>query len=72
MLAKGSFSGTVYGQGAVLQEPFGKVHHPIVVLVGDIDFHRRKLWIMCTVHPFVAEVFRKLVYTVKTADNQSL
>ena len=35
---------------------FGEVHHPVVVLVGNVDFHTGELGVVGTVHAFVAEV----------------
>ena len=54
-----------------LEEGFGRFHHPVIVFVGDIKLHNRKLRIVRSVHPFVSKVFGKLINTIETADNQT-
>lgn len=49
---------------------FGEIHHPVVVLVRDIDFHTGKFRIVRSVHAFVAEVFGKFVHSFEASDNQ--
>jgi predicted permease len=48
---------------------FGKIHHPIIIFIGNINFHYRKLWIMCSVHSFISEVFCKLINTIVSTNN---
>jgi len=50
----------------------GEIHHPVVVLVGDINLHGGELWVVCPVHAFVTEVLGKLVHAFKTAYDEAL
>ncbi len=34
----------------------GEIHHPVVILVGDIDLHNRELRVMRSVHSFIPEI----------------
>ncbi len=58
--------------GDLFQHLFGKLHHPLVILVGNVNFHYRKLRVVRPVHPLVAEVSRKLVNTFKATYDQPL
>ena len=49
-----------------------EVHHPVIVLVGHIDFHTGELRVVGLVHTLVAEVLGKLIDSVVAADNQPL
>src|SRR5450759_4105797 len=51
---------------------FGKAHHPVIVLESYVYLHNRKFGIMGAVHSFVAEIFRKLIYAFKTANDEPL
>ena len=64
--------GAVYIHAYLLKHAFGEVHHPVVVLVGYVDFHTGKLRIVGTVHAFVAEVLGELVYTLESTYNEAL
>ena len=48
------------------------LHHPAVVLVGDIDLHAGKLRIVRSVHTLIAEVTAKLVNALKATHDQPL
>ena len=48
------------------------LHHPAVVLVGDIDLHTGKLWIVRPVHTLIAEVTAKLVDALEATHDQPL
>ena len=71
VFSENSFGCSIYCFGTMLQKSFGKVHHPVVILVCHIDFHCRKFRVVGSVHTFITEVFRKLIYTIKTTDYQS-
>ena len=49
-----------------------KLHHPDIVLVGDIYLHTGKLRIVGLVHTLVAEVLRELVNARESTHNQPL
>ena len=48
------------------------LHHPAVVLVGDIDLHAGKLRIVRSVHTLIAEVTTKLVNPLEATHDQPL
>ncbi len=47
-----------------------KIHHPFIILVGDVQLDLRKFRIMEATHAFVPEVFGKLVNPVKSTHNE--
>ncbi len=55
-----------------LQHVFGKVHHPVVVLVGHVYLHAGKLGVMGAIHTLVAEVLGELVHTLEAAYDKAL
>ena len=56
----------------VLQHLLGEVHHPVVVLIGDIDLHGGELGVVRAVHPLVAEVAAELVDALEATDDEAL
>ena len=66
------------GVGAVnrladpLKQLLDGLHHPMVVLVGDVELEDGELRIVRPVHALVAEVAGKFEDTVKAAHNQTL
>ena len=48
-----------------------KVHHPVVVLVCNVDLHTGELRVVGSVHTLVTEVLCKLVYTVVTSNDKA-
>ena len=48
-----------------------KIHHPVVVLVCNINLHTGKLRVMGSVHTLVTEVLCKLIHTVVTANDKT-
>ena len=64
-------SGTVQVQGDLFDHLLHEIHHPLVVLVGHIEFHLGELRIVETAHSLVAEVFGKFVYAIKSADDEA-
>ena len=56
-------------KGYLGQGLLGEVHHPAVVLVGNVDFHYREFWVVGAVHALVAEVFGKFIDAVESAYN---
>ena len=50
---------------------FGEVHHPVVVLVRNIDFHTSKLWVVSAVHTLVAEVLREFIHPFETTHDEA-
>jgi len=49
-----------------------ELHHPDVILVGDVYLHDCELGIVRAVHALVAEVLAELVYAVEPSDDQLL
>ena len=70
MSVDSQFSGAVYLGRNPFEELLGELHHPTVVLVGNIDLHAGEFRIVGTVHTLVAEVFTQFIYTVKTTYDQ--
>ena len=54
------------------EQVFGETHHPVVVLVLNIQLHTSKLRVVSAVHTLVAEVLAYFIYTFETTHNQSL
>src|SRR5450759_2902608 len=55
-----------------LDNLLGKTHHPVIILKSNVNLHNCKFGIMCTVHAFVTEIFRKFIYPFKTSNNKPL
>ena len=62
--------GAVHGHRDPFEQLLGELHHPAVVLVGDVDLHAGELGVVRAVHALVAEVLAQLVDTVESADDQ--
>src|SRR5690606_14143905 len=56
----------------LLDHLLDEVHHPEVVLVGNVQFHLGELRIVEARHSLVSEVLREFVHTCKTSDDKSL
>ena len=67
-----AFRTAVYSDTDTFQQFFGEVHHPVVILVLNIEFHAGKFRIVGLVHTLVTEVLADFIYTFKTTYNQSL
>ena len=62
----------MHGLRQLPKEVLGGLHHPVVVLVGDVQLHDGELGVVRPVHPFVAEVSAELVHPVEPAHDQPL
>ena len=62
--------GAVHGHRDAFEQLLGELHHPAVVLVGDVDLHAGELGVVRAVHALVAEVLAQLVDAVEPADDQ--
>ena len=51
---------------------FRKRHHPVVVLILNVEFHAGKLGVVRTVHAFVAEVLADFEHTFETTYDEAL
>ena len=71
MFAQLNFCSSVQCQCHTFTNLFRKIHHPFVVFVGYINFHYRKFRVVGAVHPFVSEIFGKLVNSFKSTHNQA-
>ena len=56
----------------LLEQLLGEGHHPVVVLVADIELHAGELGIVAAVHSLVAEVAANLIDALKSADDEPL
>ena len=63
---------TVYRHRALIHNLFHQVHHIFQVAVCHIRFHGGEFRAVVLVHTFVTENLAQLVYSVQSADNQSL
>ena len=54
------------------QQVLGKRHHPVIILVLDIELHTGKFGVMVAVHTLVTEVLSDFINALKTAHNQAL
>ena len=63
---------TKYAKADVLEQLLREAHHPVVVLVGDIDLHSGELGIVRTVHTLVAEVTAELIDSLEAAHDEAL
>ena len=64
--------GAVELEGYLFKHLLDEVHHPDVVLVGDVDLHAGELRVVGLVHAFVAEVLGEFVDAVVAADDEPL
>ena len=64
--------GTKYAEAYILEQLLREAHHPVVVLVGDIDLHGRELGVVRTVHALVAEVTAELIGSLEATHNEAL
>ena len=62
----------VHGQRDTLQQVLGKAHHPVIILVLDVELHAGELRVVAAVHTFVAEVTADLVHALKSAYDEAL
>ena len=56
----------------LLEHLLGECHHPVIVLVRDVDLHTGKLGIVGAVHTLVAEVLGELIHTLKATHDKAL
>ena len=63
---------TVYSHGHLFQHVLYEAHHPMVILVGHIDFHHGKFRVVGFIHTLVTEVFGKFIHPFKTTHNEAL
>ncbi len=47
-----------------------KVHHPFIILVGNIEFHLCKLRVVKPAHAFISEIFAEFIYPVISSYDQ--
>ena len=63
--------GTVHVDANLLEHLLGEVHHPVIVLVRDVNLHTGKLGVVGAVHTLVAEVLGELVYPLEAAHDEA-
>ena len=66
-----NFRCTVYIHTNLFNHIFCKLHHPVVVLIGYVDFHTGKFRIMCTVHTFITEVLANFIDSLESTYDQT-
>ena len=71
MSSESCFSSTIYCYSTMLKQTLCEIHHPVVIFISHIDFHRSKLWVMSSIHSLIAEVLRKLINPIKTSYNKA-
>ena len=62
-----NFGCSVDSDGNLLEQLLGERHHPVVVLVLDVQLHTCELGVVAAVHTFVAEVTSDLIHSLKSA-----
>ena len=58
--------------GNLLKHLLDEFHHPLVVLVGDVDFHAGEFRVVGLVHSFVEEVLGELIDSGEASDDEPL
>ena len=58
--------------GDALEHILGEGHHPVVVLVGHVDFHGGELGVVGAVHTLVAEVAAELIHSGEATHDEAL
>ena len=66
------FRTTIYRHANLFKELLSESHHPVVVLILNVEFHTSKFRIVCAVHTFVTEVLTNLKHALKSAYDQAL
>src|SRR5690625_1066174 len=64
--------GPMQGQNNILYHLFHELHHPVVILIGDIELHLCKFRIVKTGESFISEILSKFINSVKSPHDQSL
>ena len=49
-----------------------ELHHPVVILIGDVDLHSGEFRIVRAVHSFVTEVLGEFIHAFKTTYDEAL
>ena len=62
----------VHGDTDGLKEFLRERHHPVVVLILNVEFHTSELWVVVAVHSLVAEVLAYLIDTFEATHDESL
>ena len=65
------FCGSMQVHGDLLNHLFGKVHHPLVILIGHTNFHNGEFRVVRPVHSLIPEIFGKFVHAIISSYNQS-
>lgn len=55
----------------LLEHLLGEVHHPVIILIADVDLHAGELGIVGAVHSLVAEILRELINPLETAYDEA-
>ena len=66
------FRGAVYGECHLFDHLLGEVHHPEVILVGDVYLHHREFGVVGAVHSLVAEILGEFIDTVEAPHDEPL
>ena len=61
-----------HAKADILKQLLREAHHPVVVLVGDIDLHGRELGVVRTIHALVAEVTAELIDSLEATHDEAL
>src|SRR5690242_11928618 len=51
---------------------FHQVHHPLIILIGNIQFNLGELRIMKPAHAFVSEILTEFIHTFYSTDDEPL
>ena len=67
---KGGHFALVDGHGGLAEELFDHLHHPVVILVGNVELNLGEFGVVEAVDAFVTEILCKLKDAVKAADDE--
>ena len=58
-------------QRNMLKHLLGKLHHPFIIGVCNINLHHRKLRIVSSIHSLISKISRELIHTIKATYYQT-
>ena len=54
------------------EKVFCQIHHAVIIGIGLVELHQRKLRVMTGINPFITEHAADLIHSLQPADNQAL
>ena len=72
LVAADGLGETARGFGYFGEHLLGEVHHPVIILIGDIELHAGEFRVVGLVHALVAEVLGEFVHAEEAAHDEAL